>query len=109
MQQFYNPQIVFTNRDFISDIGKQQKSVSNVLKKGQTPSEHKFNWYDIQYGHKFWNKQPSPTIIRPPLQTQGNPIPFFLKHTDEMLVDVCGVLYHNKDLKVSPVKAFTQF
>lgn len=111
MEQFTNPQLAFINRDRISKIESQKKQVRpdllTPLKLGTRVPEHKFNHYEIQYGHDYWNKHPDPVIIRPPSKS-GRPIPYLLNHTNEMLVDVAGTLYHNKDLKVMPYKAISR-
>lgn len=112
-EQFINPLLNFQQRDRINSVeiqkNKYKQDFLTPLQLGKIVPEQTFDWYKLQYGVDYWNKHPEPTRIRPPPEPQGRPIPYLLNHTDEMLVDVCGTLYRNKDLKVPPFKSFGSF
>jgi hypothetical protein len=113
MEQFCDPRLNFIQRNRISNdtknLNKIRQDFLSPLQLGKIIPEHKFNWYELQYGHNYMNNYPDATIFRPPPPSAPRPVSLLLNHTNNMLVDVFGTLYHNKDLKVSPVKKLGKF
>lgn len=105
----YNPYSIFQalekNNIIQSDINKVDIYPPKQLNLGKQVPYQKWNYYDLQYGHPLNLHNPNP-YLRPPNLDKARPPATLLEQTDNMLVDVAGVYYKNKDLKISPFKHF---
>lgn len=105
---FINPLLNFQQRDKINDI-KKQTDTSRVdfmktMNLGVRVPEQKWDYYDQLYGHNKWDMRPDPIVIRAPPNINYRPISQLLNYTDEMLVNVSGTMYKNKDLPILKVR-----
>lgn len=105
----YDPYQTFKARAQADDIQIKRNNVKEdflrPLNLGYIVQLPKVNHFDQQYGHPL-NLHHPPAYIRPPYLVQTRPPSYLLQKTDDMLVDVAGVKYRNKDLKTFDFKSY---
>lgn len=107
-QSFINPFQNFSQINKINDIKKEEDSNHfNFLKTmnlGTRVPEQKFDHYDQLYGHNKWGYDPVLNTLRPPPNTDYRHVSQLLQHTDNMMIDISGTLFKNKDLPIMKVR-----
>ena len=111
MTTAFLPNQIFVNTNRASFTQSQKNQVKEdylkPLNLGQVLQYPKYNYFDEQFGHPL-NLHYPPAYIRPPPPPPSRPTSQLLNTTNNMLVDVSGYYYKNKDLKQMKYKSYGQ-
>lgn len=112
MNPFYSPEQLKVNTSRQNDTQNEitdknnRPEVYSKLRIGTNFQQNRppDDQFHNMYGHRIKMPDIPPVNIRPDPVNKVYPIPYLLNATSEKLVDVCGSLYKNKDLKKQPYR-----